>query len=126
VKDDPALCRPEDWEAHAVFRETWLSVRWGSSMAAILRRAGRALYYESLQENDTPAAGGDLSVPLAAAASDLRNLQGFLATLGRGVALGPPASFRSGAAQRVAQSLGQLAAALEQASRTGGPEEGTR
>lgn len=76
--------RCQSWEAHAVFRETYLHLYPEEDLRAAYRRIGVALYDQALAYEETYKPRGEVPIKgdLRAAVRDLRQLQGYLHHLG--------------------------------------------
>ena len=74
----------QDWEARAVFRETYLHLYSQADLRAAYRRVGVALYEQALAYEETYKPRGEVPVKadLRAAARDLRQLEGYMRHLG--------------------------------------------
>ncbi len=114
----PPLTDPERWEEHAGFRYTLLAQFTEPDIAAALARIGSWLYDISLEMAHTwpKPERSSIDLALAAGASDLRFLEGYLGDAGRGAveASGAPAAAKK--ALRIlefAEKAGALAGEAE-------------
>ncbi len=75
---------PTQWEAHAVFRETYLHLYPEAHIRDAFRRVGVTLYDNALLHEETYRERGEVPVKsdLRAALEDLRQLQGHIHHLG--------------------------------------------
>jgi len=117
MTEEETFHRATQWEGHAVFRETFLTVRLEPALAELLRKVGQLIYFESRQPKLSPNHSGDLAAALLGAARDLRQIEGFLRTLGQGGNLSTPAKYRASLAQIAADNIAPLASAFEEALR---------
>ncbi len=80
----PNLPHLSDWEARAVFRETYLHLYPEAHIRDSFRRVGITLYDNALLHEETYRERGEVPVKsdLRAALEDLRQLQGYLHHLG--------------------------------------------
>jgi len=118
MTEEETFHRPSEWESHTVFRETFLTVRLEPDLAELLRKVGQAIYFESQRSEHLPEHSGDLTAALLGAARDLRQIEGFLRTLGQGGNLSTTAKYRVSLAQVAADSIAPLASAFEEALRS--------
>ncbi len=92
MSDQPELTKPQrpnplqpsQWEAHAVFRETYLHLYPEAHIRDAFRRVGVTLYDNALLHEETYKERGEVPVKsdLRAALEDLRQLQGYIQHLG--------------------------------------------
>jgi hypothetical protein len=116
----PRSLTPAGWDESAGFRETFLYNFDPPADLQALRHLARMLHEASLELAPFAVPGGEsaTSRELRAAAADLRHLQGFLATVGRGLEehdLTPADAELAALAARQSCAVAGLAAALEQA-----------
>ena len=116
----PRGLTPAGWDESAGFRETFLVHFEPPADHQALRHLAHLLHEASLELADFAQPGGEsaTSRELRAAAADLRHLQGFLATVGRGLTdhdLRPADAELAALAAHQAEAVAGLAAVLEQA-----------
>ncbi len=127
----PPIIEPERWEEFPAFRETFLLQYSGAAHNAALRALGLALFEIALEAGGSPVfpslPGRYKRHELAAAAGDLRHLQGFLRMVATddgeaegGDAEGAGAVRLARLAGRLAPRVAKVAAALEEAVRLEG------
>ncbi len=80
----PSPLQPSHWEAHAVFRETYLYLYPEAHIRDAFRRVGITLYDNALLHEETYRERGEVPVKsdLRAALRDLRQVQGYIHHLG--------------------------------------------
>ncbi len=80
----PSALQPRHWEAHAVFRETYLHLYPEAYNRDAFRSVGVTLYDNALLHEETYKERGEVPVKsdLRAALRDLRQLQGYIHHLG--------------------------------------------
>ncbi len=80
----PNRLQPSHWEAHAVFRETYLHLYPEAHIRDAFRSVGVTLYDNALLHEETYKERGEVPVKsdLRAALRDLRQLQGYIHHLG--------------------------------------------
>ncbi len=80
----PNSLQPSHWEAHAVFRETYLHLYPEAHIRDAFRSVGVTLYDNALLHEETYKERGEVPVKsdLRAALRDLRQLQGYIHHVG--------------------------------------------
>lgn len=115
----PPEIAPESWEDFAVFRETFLLLVTDPDYNSGLRSMARMLHELVLNYEHWPALPETATtVELRAALADLRQLQGYFASLGKeqeDASLKNQDARLAVLAARHANELGQIAAEVEQA-----------
>ncbi len=116
----PQALPPPGWDESAGFRETFLRHVTDAEDDRTLRHLARMLHEATLElAHFAPPSGQSATrEELRAAAADLRHLQGFLASIGRGVEeseLAPADAELAALAAEQSHAVAGLAAVLEQA-----------
>ncbi len=116
----PHALTPPGWDESAGFRETFLRHVTDAEDDRTLRHLARMLHESTLELAHFAPPSGESATheELRAAAADLRHLQGFLASVARGVGESelPPADAElAELAAEQSQAVAGLAAVLEQA-----------
>ena len=116
----PHVLTPPGWDESAGFRETFLRHVTDAEDDRTLRHLARMLHESALElaHFAPPSGESDTREELRAAAVDLRHVQGFLASVARGLEeseLAPSDAELAALAAEQSQAVAGLAAVLEQA-----------
>ncbi len=123
----PNPLQPSHWEAHAVFRETYLHLYPEAHIRDAFRSVGVTLYDNALLHEETYKERGEVPVKsdLRAVLRDLRQLQGYIHHLGvePGSVDGPEVVQLHLFAVELAEQLGAQATQLEETLGTAPDQE---